>query len=122
MAVEIINDVFNSIGTYFNALTQFGYKKQEDVNKLLVYNFIEEMLTGEMRFFVTEADYRLIEQALSCLYGSSCLIPYPQYANDDYLFGHIERGGLISPRITEDSNIRFTEDDRVRFKASNYDR
>lgn len=122
MAVEIINDVFNSIGTYFNALTQFGYKKQEDVNKLLVYNFIEEMLTGEMRFFVTEADYRLIEQALSCLYGSSCLIPYPQYANDDCLFGHIESGGLISPRITEDSNIRFTEDDRVRFKASNYDR
>ena len=122
MAVEIINDVFNSIGTYFNALTQFGYKKQGDVDKLLVYSFIEEMLTGEMRFFVTEADYRLIEQALSCLYGSSCLIPYPQYANDDYLFGHIESGGLISLRITEDSNIRFTEDDRVRFKASNYDR
>ena len=122
MAVEIINDVFNSIGTYFNALTQFGYKKQGDVDKLLVYSFIEEMLTGEMRFFVTEADYRLLEQALSCLYGSSCLIPYPQYANDDYLFGHIESGGLISPRITEDSNIRFTEDDRVRFKASNYDR
>ena len=122
MAVEIINDVFNSVGTYFNALTQFGYKKQGDVDKLLVYSFIEEMLTGEMRFFVTEADYRLIEQALSCLYGSSCLIPYPQYANDDYLFGHIEGGGLISPRITEDSNIRFTEDDRVRFKASNYDR
>ena len=122
MAVEIINDVFNSVGTYFNALTQFGYKKQGDVDKLLVYSFIEEMLTGEMRFFVTEAHYRLIEQALSCLYGSSCLIPYPQYANDDYLFGHIEGGGLISPRITEDSNIRFTEDDRVRFKASNYDR
>ena len=122
MAVEIINDVFNSIGTYFNALTQFGYKKQGDVDKLLVYSFIEEMLTGEMRFFVTEADYRLIEQALSCLYGSSCLIPYPQYANNDYLFGNIESGGLISPRITEDSNIRFTEDDRVRFKASNYDR
>jgi len=120
--VEIINDVFNSIGTYFNALTQFGYKKQGDVDKLLVYSFIEEMLTGEMRFFVTEADYRLIEQALSCLYGSSCLIPYPQYANNDYLFGNIESGGLISPRITEDSNIRFTEDDRVRFKASNYDR
>lgn len=125
MAVEIINDVFNSVNSYFNALTQFGYKKQDDVNRLLIYNFIGEMLTGEMRFFITEADYRLIEQALSCLYGSSCLIPYPQYANDDYLFGHLESGGLIIPRITEDSNIRLIENDtgnRIRFKASNYDR
>lgn len=122
MAVEILNQVAESMSTYFNALTQFGYKKQGDVNKLLVYNFIEEMLTGEMRYFITEDDYRLIEQALSCLYGSSCLIPYPQYANDDYLFGHIESGGFIAPRITEDGNIRFTEDDRVRFKASNYNR
>lgn len=125
MAVEIINDVFNSMSFYFNALTQFGYKKQEDVNKLLIYNFIEELLTGDMRFFINEADYRLIEQALSCLYGSSCLMPYPQYANNDSLFGHIESGGLIIPRITEDSNLRFIEDDRsieMRFKASNYDR
>ena len=120
--MEILNGVFKSVSIYFNTLTQLGYKKQPDVEKLLVYNFIEEMLTGEMRYFITEEDYRKIEQALSCLYGSSCLLPYPQYANDDYLFGHVESGGLISPRITEDSNIRFTEDDRVRFKASNYDR
>ena len=42
--------------------------------------------------------------------------------NTDTLFGHLTNGGLIEPRITEDSNIRFTEDNRVRFKASNYDR
>ena len=120
--MEILNDVFKSVSIYFNTLIQLGYKKQTDVDKLLVYNFIEEMLTGEMRYFITEEDYRKIEQALSCLYGSSCLLPYPQYANDDYLFGHVESGGLISPRITEDSNIRFTEDDRVRFKADSYNR
>lgn len=120
--MEVLNNVFKSVNTYFNTLAQLGYKKQSDVDKLLIYNFIEEMLTGEMRYFITEGDYRLIEQALSCLYGSSCLIPYPQYSNDDTLFGHWESGGLISPRITEDSNLRFTEDDRVRFKAANYDR
>lgn len=122
MVVEITNQVASSMSYYFNALTQFGYKKQSDTNKLLIYNFIEEMLTGEMRFYITEADYKLIEQALNCLYGSSCLIPYPQYINDNYLFGHIDSGGIISPRITEDNNIRLTEDDRIRFKASNYDR
>ena len=118
--MEITNQVAASLGYYFNALTQFGYKKQGDVNRLLVYSFIEEMLTGEMRYHITEKDYRTIEQALSCLYGSSCLIPYPQHANEDSLFGRMESAILIVPRITEDDNIRFTEDDRMRFKASNY--
>lgn len=120
--MKILNDVFKSVSTYFNTLAQLGYKKQTDVEKILVYNFIGEMLTGEMRYFITEEDYRKIEQALSCLYGSSCLLPYPQYANDDYLFGHVGSSGLINPRITEDSNIRLTEDDRIRFKNSNYNR
>ena len=118
--MEVLNDVLRSMGYYFNALTQFGYKKQGDVDRLIIYNFIEEMLTGEMREFIKESDYRTIERALYCLYGSSCLIPYPQYVNDDNLFGHRDPGGLITPRLTEDIVIRFTEDDIVRFKATNY--
>lgn len=115
--MEILNQVSSSFSSYFNALTQFGYKKQSDVNRLLAYDFIGEILTGEMRFFITEEDYKIIEQALSCLYGSSCLIPYPQYVNNDSLFGHEMSIDFIMPRITEDSNIRFTEDDNMRFKA-----
>jgi hypothetical protein len=122
VVVELLNQVANSVGVYFNALTQFGYKKQDDVNRLLVYSFIEEFLTGEMRYYITEEDYKLIERALSCLYGSSCLIPYPQYINNDYLFGRWNNTNLISARFTEDSNIRVTENDLVRFKASNYNR
>lgn len=102
----VINQVSNSLKSYFNALTQFGYKKQADVDKLLAYIFIEELLTGEMRFFITEDDYRLIEKALNCLYGSSCLIPYPKYINEDSLFGHTL---ILNPRSTEDNNLRYTE-------------
>lgn len=120
--MDILNQVADSMSYYFNALKQFGYKKQEDVNKLLAFIYIEEMLTGDMRNFIKEDDFRVIEQALSCLYGSTCLIPYPKQPNTDTLFGHLTNGSLIEPRITEDSNIRFTEDNRVRFKASNYDR
>lgn len=120
VAVEILNDVAKSIDIYFNTLAQLGYKKQSDVDRLLVYSFFEELLTGEMRYFITESDYRLIEQALSCLYGSSCLMPYPKYINDDSLFGHLE--GSSSPRITQDSNMRYTEDYILRFKADSYNR
>ena len=118
--MEILNDVFNSVSSYFNTLTQFGYKKQSDVNKLLIYVFISELLTGDMRYFITEEDYKLINRALTCLYGSSCLIPYPKYINDDSLFGHINDEPIV-PRITEKGDrVRYTESDVVRFKASNY--
>lgn len=122
MAVEVIEEVFKSIKSYFKALSQFGYKKQSDVDRLLVYNFIIELLTGDMRIYITEDDYRSINQALNCLYGSSCLIPYPQYRNEDALFGHLFDQGIISPRITQDNNLRFTEDDTARFRAANYNR
>lgn len=113
MAVEILNTTFNSINTYFDSLALFGYRKQSDVNKLLALIFIEEILTEEMRFFITEEDYRLIERALYCLYGSSCLIPYPEYINIDYLFGRKNFKNIVT-RLTEDDNLRSTEDDMLR--------
>lgn len=108
------------MGTYFNALTQFGYKNPQDVNRLLIYNFIGELLTGDMRYFITEEDYKTIERALSCLYGSSCLIPYPQYANNDYLFGRNEDNKLLYTRLLEsDTTLRYLENDGLRYKAYN---
>lgn len=118
MAVEILDQLFKALNSYFNSLSYFGYKKQSDVNKLLVLDYIYEILTGNMRYYVTEDDYRWIERALSCLYGSSCLVPYPQYANNDTLFGHMDYLDYMESRISEDNNIRFTEDSRVRFKSS----
>lgn len=117
--VDILDNIFESTQAYFNTLSKLGYKKQGDVNKLLVYMFIGELLTGDMRHFITKEDYETIEKALYCLYGSSCLIPYPQYANDDYLFGHLKDG---EPRSTEYSEVRSTENSNIRIKASNYNR
>jgi hypothetical protein len=33
----------------------------------------------DYRGLLSKDDYRLIEKALDCLYGSTCLIPYPDY-------------------------------------------
>ena len=117
VVVEILDNVFSSIESYFNALSYFGYKKNSDVNKLLIYNFLSEMLTGEMRYYITEEDYRNIEKALYCLYGTSCLIPYPKYISDTNLFGKEPDVNSLEPRITEgDSILRFFEES-LRFKV-----
>lgn len=73
---ELVN---TSLERYFNALSKLGYKSYSEVDKLLVLIFIQELLDSECKSFITEDDYKAINQALYCLYGSSCLIPHPEY-------------------------------------------
>lgn len=113
--MEITNVVSKGLNSYYDSLSVLGNRPQSDVDKLLVLSFLEEVLTEEMRFLITEKDYRTIEKALNCLYGN-CLVPFPQYQGSP-LFGTITDGGIVGPRITEDSNIRFTEDDVTRFRS-----
>lgn len=118
VAVELLNILDTSFNNYFKSLEQFGYKKDSDVNKLLVVSYIEELLSGEMRVFVTEDDYRAIERAIYCLLGTSCLLPYPSFRGiDNTLFGITNTRSM--PRFTEDTNIRVTELDNLRYTVSN---
>lgn len=117
--MELLNHLFNGIEYYFNAATQLGYVKDSDVEKLLMYICIQELLEGVTRYHVTESDYKIMEQALTCMYGSSCLLPYPQYVRSSNLYGHFEDDREAIVRLRQDNPTRSTEDDRVRFKAYN---
>ena len=74
--------VYNSLTSYFTSLKNIGYRKQSDVNRLLVFIAIQELLDNDFRGLVAEEDYDIINKALYCLYGSTCLIPYPDYYNN----------------------------------------
>lgn len=105
---------FEAIKRYFHTLSIFGYKSYGDVNRMLLLLYIEEILTGEMAFYVSEDDLRIISGALNCLYGSDCLIDYPCSPTDDNIM-HIISNDL-NIRITEDYIVRTSEDDIVRVK------
>jgi len=75
------NLAFESVSRYFTHLTNVGYVKQSSVDKLLLLTFIQELIDWDFRGLVTEDDYEDINKALYCLYGSNCLIPYPDYYN-----------------------------------------
>lgn len=47
--------------------------------KLLVLAFYRDFVFNDYRGLIKKSDYYLIEKALNCLYGSTCLIPYPDY-------------------------------------------
>lgn len=105
---------------YFNILSQTGYYKYSSVYKILVFLFIDDILNTEMNTFVTEDDYKLMVDILECLYGSECLIPYPEFKELTTTLSTI-LGSSSAYRITEDSNVRISEDSFYRLIESNTD-
>lgn len=69
---------YTGISNYFKTLSTFGYKNYSEVDKLLLLLFIEEILEGPIKEYITEDDYKSIVKVLYCLFGSTCLIPYPE--------------------------------------------
>lgn len=70
------NKTYDALNNYFSLLSHTGYKSYSEVYKLLVLSFIEEMISGDMKEYITEEDYKYISSTIECLYGS-CMIPYP---------------------------------------------
>lgn len=77
--------VYNALSRYFHTLETVGYMPIKDIHKLLVLVFIYKMAYGIYRTFVTRKDYHDMSRALNCLYGCSCLLPYPDYAKTGIL-------------------------------------
>lgn len=104
--MEITNEAYDSIVRYFEGLSHLGYKSYNEVYHLLGMLFIEEILTGPMSEFVTDTDYKLINNAMYCLYGS-CLIPYPAYLEGK---SALNKRVMDSYRVTENEILRSSED------------
>lgn len=71
--------LYNSLSSYFHALEYKGYMPYLQMQKLLVLIFYRDFVYNDYRGLISKDDYLMIERALDCLYGSTCLIPYPDY-------------------------------------------
>lgn len=74
-----------SLKRYFDSLSILGYVNNKEVDKLIVLMFIQELLDGECKEYIEEYDYMIIHKVLYCLYGSTCLIPYPEYISNVFM-------------------------------------
>ena len=111
---EIDNVSYDAIYRYFNALSKFGYKSYGDVEKLIALLTLDEML-HVFNEYIDEDDFRAIINAIYCLSGTTCLIDFPSYVNDDTLF-HKTKINYIA-RITEDNILRVDEASVIRIEA-----
>lgn len=98
------NIIFNSLTHYYTALSKLGYYKYGDVFSLLVLCFLRDFVYQDYRGVLSKGDYSIIERALNCLFGSNCLIPYPDYLKMGKL--HI---GEITELVHRVNNLEETE-------------
>lgn len=97
--------IYNALCRYFNVLEKTGYMAINNALKLLVLIFYKDFVYSDYRCTITKDDYRLIERALDCLYGTTCLIPYPDY---------LKMGKLHLSEVSELAcRIKALEDEKV---------
>lgn len=67
-----------SMVNYFDMLHKVGYASDCKVKGLLLLTFLEQLL-DEYDGYITEQDYNLIDNIVTCLMRSNCLVPYNKY-------------------------------------------
>ena len=103
--------LYNSLSSYYNVLEKTGYMSYANMQKLLVLIFYRDFVYSDYRGKITKEDYHLIERALDCLWGSTCLIPYPDY---------LKMGKLHIGEVTELANRVKTLEDTDVLKAGDF--
>lgn len=89
--------VYQVLSKYYSTLGKLGYINDCSIGKLLVLSFYNEFIYDDYRGLLSREDYLLIEKALNCLYGSVCLMPYPDYLK----MGKLKLGSIteLSQRV-----------------------
>ena len=100
--------LYSSLTSYFHTLELKGYMPWKDIQKLLILGFYRDFVFSDYRGIITSENYLLIEKALDCLYGTTCLIPYPDY---------LKMGKLHLGEITEMANRVKTIEETPVLKA-----
>ena len=105
------NFVYNAFCNYFHTLETVGYASKKKMDSLLVLNFFYELMFNDYRGYISREDYRNIEKALNCLYGTNCLIPYPDYLK----MGKLKLGEMteVLSRIKASEEELDTVDKRI---------
>ena len=97
--------IYSALTGYYKTLEKLGYYKYENVFRLLLLCFYRDFVFNDYRGILKRKDYAEIEQALNCLYGTNCLMPYPDYLKMGKL--HLGETTELAQRIKtlEDTSV-----------------
>ena len=109
MANSMLTALLKGYERYYNTVTGMGHVQQKYVNNLIVASWIYDVLMGKYGQ-VDEDQYKILDNLYTCIEGS-CLVPYQAYCKDITVNKEMVSNYI---RMTEDSVMRWTEDDELR--------
>ena len=101
----------NALDTYYTSLSSIGSMPNREVNKLVLLDFLAEVLSDDYDEIFTEEEFRILTSAVDCIVGSHCMFKFENY-QEAKAINKVNTN--LTVRITEDNLLRFTTDNNLR--------
>lgn len=101
----------NALDGYYTSLSKIGSMPDRESNKLILLDFIAEVLSEDYDEIITEEQFKVLSTALDCIVGSHCIFKYGDY-KEAKAVNKVNTNFNI--RVSEDNSLRFTTDSNLR--------
>lgn len=92
MADRLSYELSDAYERYFERLSLTGGSGKEELKRLLVVDFIDDIVTSDMSMFICEKDKKTITRVLDCIRGNSCLFDLDSHDMSEDIFSGKEIG------------------------------
>ena len=101
-----------SIKNYYKVLKSKGFLDYNQVYQLLLLSFIDDLFQDDFSCYITEEDYAMLTNIITCISKNSCIVPHSKTAvHVEPIKNYLED---IPIRISEKDIIKLTEADIFR--------
>ena len=110
--MDINQLTLDSINRYHQVLKRTGFIGDQEVYKLFTLSFLDDLFKEDFSWYITEKDYKLIDNLITYLSKNSCIIPYTKIVfHTEPIKNFLED---VPTRVSENNVIRLAEVDVLR--------
>ena len=101
-----------STKNYYKVLKSRGSLDYNQVYQLLLLSFIDDLFQEDFSWYITEEDYALLTNIITCISKNLCIVPYSKTAiHTEPIKNYLED---IPIRVSEKDIIKLAEADILR--------
>ena len=110
--MDINQLTLDSINRYHRILKRTGFIGDQEIYKLFILSFLDDLFKEDFSWYITEENYKLMDNLITCLSKKSCIIPYIKEASHTEPIKNFLED--VPTRISENNVIRLAEVDILR--------
>ena len=110
--MDINQLTLDSINRYHQVLKRTGFISDQEVYKLFILSFLDDLFKESFSWYITEENYELMDKIITYLSKNSCIIPYTKAASHTEPIKNFLED--IPIRVSENNVIRLAKIDVLR--------